>query len=76
MQLWDECLEERLDPDVKGRVIGVKTLMKYTLLFGLPLCERIFKITDNLSKTLQMESLSTSGAQFLDCSNLEKHEEW
>ena len=23
MQLWEECLEERLEPDVKGRIIGV-----------------------------------------------------
>ena len=21
-QLWEECLEERLEPDVKGRIIG------------------------------------------------------
>ena len=26
-QLWDECLEQRLDPDVKGRIIGVKSQM-------------------------------------------------
>ena len=41
-QLWEECLEERLEPDVKGRIIGVQTQMKqYSLLFGLKLCERI-----------------------------------
>ena len=52
-QLWEECLETRLDPDVKGRIIGVKSQMAhYNLLFGLKLCERVLKITDNLSKTL------------------------
>ena len=65
-QLWDECLEKRLDPDVKGRIIGVKTQMaKFSLLFGLHLSERILKITDNLSKTLQKESLSASEAQYI-----------
>ena len=56
--LWDECLETRLEPDIKGRIIGVKTQM--SLLFGLHLCERILEITDNLSKT---QSLSASEAQ-------------
>lgn len=53
-QLWEECLETRLEPDAKGRIIGVKSqMLHYKLLFGLHLCERILKITDNLSKTLQ-----------------------
>ena len=34
-QLWDET---RLDPDIKGRIIGVKTQMtQYKVLFGLKL---------------------------------------
>jgi hypothetical protein len=32
-------------------------------LFGLHLCERILKITDNLSKTLQNKSLSAAEGQ-------------
>ncbi len=36
---------------------------KCKLLFGLKLCERILKITDNLSKTLQHQSLSAAQAQ-------------
>jgi hypothetical protein len=27
MQLWEECLETTLQPDIKGRIIGVKTQM-------------------------------------------------
>ena len=65
-QLWEECLETKLEPDVKGRIIGVSTQMsQYYLLFGLQLCERILKITDNLSKTLQKQSLSAVEAQTL-----------
>lgn len=71
IKLWDECLDTKLELDIKG-IIGVKTQMShYKLLFGLHLCERILKITDNLSKTLQMEKLS---AQQIDCSNPKKYE--
>lgn len=63
-KLWEECLETSLQPDIKGRVIGVQTQMsKFNLLFGLKLCLRILKITDNLSKTLQKDSLSAAAAQ-------------
>ena len=50
MQLWEESIEERLEPDVKGRIIGVQTQMRqYNMLLGLKLCERVLKVTDNLS---------------------------
>ena len=63
-QLWKECLKAKLEPGVKGRVIGVDTQMsRYYLLFGLKLCQRILKITDNLSMTLQTRSLSAAEAQ-------------
>ena len=63
-QLWEGCLETRLEPEVKGQIIGVKVQMcKYNLLFGLKLCERILLITDNLSMTLQKESMSAAEAQ-------------
>lgn len=38
-------------------------MSKYNLLFGPKLCERILKITDHLSMTLQTESLSAAEAQ-------------
>ena len=65
-QLWEECLTTSLQPDVKGRIIGVKSQMSnFDVLFGLKLCERILKITDNLSKTLQKQSLSAAEAQHI-----------
>ena len=66
-QLWEECLETRLDPDVKGRIIGVKSqVAHYNLLFGLKLFEGVLKkITDNLSKTLQMQSLFAAESHYL-----------
>ncbi|KAL5476021.1 hypothetical protein EMCRGX_G025921 [Ephydatia muelleri] len=63
-QLWEECLETRLDPDVKGRIIGVQAQMDtFNLLFGLHLSMKILKITDNLSRTLQTRSMSASEGQ-------------
>ena len=64
LQVWEECLETKLDPDVKGRIIGVQTQMsQYKLLFGLHLCKKILLITDNLSKTLQKQTLSAAEGQ-------------
>lgn len=66
MQLWDECLETRLKPDIKGRIVGVQAQMvQFHRLFGLKLCERVLKVTDNLSRTLQLESLSAAEAHQL-----------
>ena len=38
-------------------------MCKYNMLFGLKVCERILLITDNLSMTLQKESVSAPEAQ-------------
>ena len=63
-QLWEECLKTMLVPEVKGRMLGAGAQMShYSLLFGLKLCEWILKITDNLSRTLQKQSLSAAEAQ-------------
>ena len=64
LQLWDECLETKLDADVKCRVIGVRSqMLVYKLLFGLELSNKILRITDNLSKTLQTQSMTAAEAQ-------------
>ena len=53
-------------PDVKGRIIGVQTRMRqYNVLFGLKLCECILKVTDKLSKTLQLQLLSAAESRCL-----------
>ena len=65
-QLWKESLEARIEPDLKGRVIGVKTqLGSHRILFELKLSEKILRITDNLSRTLQKTSLSAAERQTL-----------
>jgi hypothetical protein len=65
-ELWEESLDSpvRLDPDVKARIIGVKTMMQtFNFLYGLKLTETVLKITDNLSRTLQHTSLSAAEGQ-------------
>lgn len=70
--LWDECLEGTLVPDIKGRIIGVKAQMaEFKMLFGLQLSERILVITDNLSKTLQHESMSAAEAYIIVSKTIE-----
>jgi len=64
MKLWNECLETRLEADVKCRIIGVKTQMcEYKVFFGLQLSAKILGITDNLSKALQQQSMSAAEGQ-------------
>ena len=46
-------------------------MSKYSLLFGLKLCERILKIMDNLSTTLQTESLSAAEAQSITADTID-----
>ena len=63
-QLWLEYLDSKLDPDVKGRIIGVRAQMQcFDLVFGLDLSMKMLKITDNLSTTLQSSSMSAADGQ-------------
>ena len=63
-RLWVECLETRLEPDIKGRIIGVQTqMLSFNTLFGLQLSKKILKITDNLSRTLQKQKMSAAEGQ-------------
>ena len=70
--LWEECLEQRLLIDIKGRLIGVKVHMfEFHVLFGLNLCDRILEITDNLSASLQGESMSAADGQDIAEKNIQ-----
>ncbi len=61
-----------LVPDVKGRIIGVKAQnAQFKMLFGLQLSKRILVITNNLSKTLQHESMSAAEAQVIVSKTIE-----
>ena len=68
LKLWNDCLETRLESDVRGRIIGCRAQMKkFDFFFGLNLSQRIFSHTDNLSEnvweTLQKAGMSATSGQ-------------
>ena len=59
MSLWEESLKEKLDTDTSSRIKGCKSKMKsFTFFFGLCLSQKLYGLTDNLLKTLQMRKMS------------------
>ena len=51
---WEECLATKLEPDVKGRMIGVRhQITTFDYFFGVNLAILLLKHSDNLSRTLQ-----------------------
>ena len=59
LELWEQSFAEQLDSDTKARIIGCKSQMEsFKFYFGLMLSQRLYSITDNLSKTLQKEKMS------------------
>ena len=59
LELLEQSLKEILDIDTKSRIEGCKNQMKlFKFYFGLNLSERLYVITDNLSKTLPQEKMS------------------
>ena len=66
LQEWMVCLDEKLQADIRGRIIGCQAQMKtYDFFFGLNLGERLFSHTDNLSKTLQSTKMCAASGQRL-----------
>ena len=64
LTLWDECLEEQLQSDIRARIIGVQTQMKlFNFFFGLSLCYLVLKHSDNLSCALQGTKVSAAKGQ-------------
>ena len=54
LQEWTISLDEKLQSDLRGRIIGCKAQMNTFYFFiGLNLGQRLFPHTDNLSRTLQ-----------------------
>ena len=59
MQMWEECLEERLDQETGARIIGCKSQMEsFYFFFGLNLPHNLYAMTDYLSKSLQATKMS------------------
>ena len=64
LNLWDVCLQDKLDKEIRSRIIGCESQMKtFEFFYGLHLSHKIYSLTDNLSKTLQKESMSALEGQ-------------
>ena len=63
-KLWDWFLSEYGEPDMKARVIGIKTQMKsFEFFFGVLLGHLVLSHSENLSVTLQTPKMSAAEAQ-------------
>ncbi|XP_076359091.1 zinc finger MYM-type protein 1-like [Tachypleus tridentatus] len=61
---WDVCLEDRLDSEMRARIIGVRSQMeKFEYFFALHLGVAVYSLTDNLLKTLPKTCMSAAQGQ-------------
>ena len=59
-ELWDIFLGDKLDKETLYRILGCKSQMtEFRFFFGINLAYRMYSITDNLSKALQSETISS-----------------
>ena len=61
LQLWEECLKEKLDQETKAKIVGYKNQMEsFYFVFGSGLSYKLYAMTDNLSKSLQSRKMPGS----------------
>ena len=59
-QVWDESLDGNFEPEIKGRIIGVKSQMNtFNYFYGVTILQLVLRHSDNLFKTLQKSSLTS-----------------
>ena len=64
--VWTISLGEKLDPEMRGRIIGVQAQMvKFEYFFGISILQILLRHSDNLSKTLQSPKITASEGQKL-----------
>ena len=64
--VWEEAQCAQLDSEMRARIVGVNAQMQtFDFLFGVSLGNLLLRHTDNLSKTLQLKSLSAAEGQRL-----------
>ena len=62
----DVPIEDKLQPVVRGRIIGCQAQMQiFDFFFGLSLGEKLFSHSDTLSKALQSTKMSAVSGQRL-----------
>ena len=52
-QVWDESLDGNLEPEIKSRIIVLKSQMTtFDYFYGVTILQLVLRHSDNLSKTL------------------------
>ena len=68
LQEWTISLDEKLQSNIRGRIIGCQAQMNtFDFFFGLNLGQRLFSHTDNLSRTLQQTKISALSGKRIAC---------
>ena len=66
MSLWEEPFLENLDAETSARIKGHQLQMEsFSFFFVLCLGQKLYGLTDNLSKTLQKKKMSAISEQRL-----------
>ena len=67
-QVWDESLDGNLEPEIKCRIIDVKSQMNtFNYFYEVTILQLVLRHSDNLPKTLQKSSLtSCQGKEIAD----------
>ena len=61
---WDICLGDKFDKETRSHKLGCKSQMtEFRFFFGINLAHRMYSITDDLSKALQSETISSIEGQ-------------
>ena len=64
--VWEESKASSIDSEIRARIIGMQTQMEnFDFLFGLLLASLLLGHSDNLSKSLQHESLCAAEGQHI-----------
>ena len=60
-QVWDQSLSGNLEPEIKGRIIGVISQMNiFSNFYGVTILQLVSGQSQNLSKTLQNSGKTNS----------------
>ena len=64
--VWTISLGEKLDPEMRGRIIRFQAqIKKFEYFFGINILQILLRHSDNLSKTLQSPKITASEGQKL-----------
>ena len=64
--VWEESKNSQIDSEMKARIIGIETqMLTSNFLFGISLGTLILQHSDNLSKSVQHDTITTAEGQQL-----------